>query len=296
MAMELLHGQPLDKRIREMQRQGETIDETETCIIGIQILRSLAEAHGKGLVHRDLKPGNVFLTDDGSGETLAKVLDFGIARTAGSNLTSAGKLLGTPAYMSPEQWRGERADARADLYAMGCILYCCVTGRTPYISEGSPLALMRMHLMEPVPDPRQHCRKPLSDGFVQVMQTAMAKDPGDRYADARAMRQALEAVIGGAWAGTPGRGMTGQFSAAGGTGQHAAVGGATSASGTTGKVVVGKGAGSEDATMADTKHDLTTSRKPWPLQVLRLRVPLPRRHRQRSCRSRRRLQSRSCRC
>ena len=210
MAMELLTGAPLDKHIRELQRKGEAMDEAATCVLGIQMMRSLAEAHGQGLVHRDLKPGNVFLTDDGSGETLAKVLDFGIARTSGSNLTSVGKLLGTPAYMSPEQWRGERPDARADLYAVGCILYCCVTGQAPYNAEGSPLALMRKHLMEPIPDPRVLARLPLSDGFVQVIQTALAKDPDDRFADARAMRTALEAVVGGAWAGTPTRTSTGK--------------------------------------------------------------------------------------
>ncbi len=242
MAMELLAGEPLDKHLRDLQRRSEAMGETETGVVGLQILRSLAEAHGQGLVHRDLKPGNVFLTDDGSGETLAKVLDFGIARTAGSNLTSAGKILGTPAFMSPEQWRGERADHRADLYAVGCIIFNCLTGRTPFVTESSPLALMKMHLIDPVPDPRLFAPKPISDGMIQLINVAMAKDPGDRFADARAMRTALEAVLGGVWAGTPGRGMTGT---------HAAV------SATTHIVVTAAPAGASDATMADTMHDVT---------------------------------------
>lgn len=202
MAMELLNGQTLDKRVRELVRQGTTMGESEAAVLGIQILRSLVEAHGKGLVHRDLKPGNVFLTDDGSDDVLAKVLDFGIARVAGSNLTGAGRLLGTPAFMSPEQWRAERPDGRADLYAVGCILYCCVTGRPPFRAD-NPMALLKAHMVDPVPDPRPEAKTTLSDGFVHVMLTAMAKDPGERYPDARSMRVALEAVVGGAWAGTP---------------------------------------------------------------------------------------------
>jgi len=203
MAMELLTGTPLDKHIRELQRKGETMDERSVLEIGVQILRSLGEAHNQGLVHRDMKPGNVFLTDDGSGEVLVKVLDFGIARVADSSLTNAGKVLGTPTYMSPEQWEGERIDARSDLYSVGCILYCCATGQPPYQAGENMLSLMKKHCCDPIPDPREIAKGELSDGFVQVMQSAMAKTAGDRFADARAMREALQAVLGGAWAGTP---------------------------------------------------------------------------------------------
>ena len=205
MAMELLVGQPLDKVIRDATRRGETMAETDAVNYGVQCLKSLGEAHGHGLVHRDLKPGNVFLTDDGGGETLVKVLDFGIARVQGSSLTNAGRILGTPSYMSPEQWQGGKVDARADLYAMGCLLYCCVTGQPPFAAGDNMLSLLSKHCYDPVPDPRPLARGPLSDAFVQVMLTALAKEASDRFADARAMRTALEAVAGGAWAGTPAR-------------------------------------------------------------------------------------------
>ena len=203
MAMELLAGQGLDRVIKENTRQGTTMGEAEAASYGAQILKSLAEAHGQGLVHRDLKPGNVFLTDDGGGEILCKVLDFGIARTSASEMTGSGRLLGTPSYMSPEQWQSSRVDARADLYAVGCILHCCVTGAPPFSGGDNAMALMNKHLHEPPPDPRMRAQVPLSDAFCQVIATALAKDPGARYADARSMRMALEAAVGGAWAGTP---------------------------------------------------------------------------------------------
>lgn len=203
MAMELLAGQGLDKVIRENTRQGATMGEAEAANYAIQILKSLAEAHGQGLVHRDLKPGNVMLTDDGGGEILCKVLDFGIARTSNSDMTGSGRLLGTPSYMAPESWQGSKVDLRADLYAVGCILYCCVTGGPPFSAGDNAMALMTKHLHEAPADPRQRAKQPLSEAFVQVVQTALAKNPAARYADARAMRQALEAAIGGAWAGTP---------------------------------------------------------------------------------------------
>jgi len=203
MAMELLTGVPLDKHIRELQRKGESMDERAVLEVGVQILRSLGEAHHQGLVHRDMKPGNVFLTDDGSGEVLVKVLDFGIARVADSSLTNAGKVLGTPAYMSPEQWEGERIDARSDLYSVGCILYCCATGQPPYQAGENMLSLMKKHCCDPIPDAREIAKSELSDGFVHVLRMAMAKQAQNRFADARAMREALQAVLGGAWAATP---------------------------------------------------------------------------------------------
>ena len=204
MAMELLHGQGLDSYIRENTRLGKTMSEVEAADYCTQILKALEEAHRQGLVHRDLKPGNIFLTDDGSGETLCKVLDFGIARVEDSEMTNAGRILGTPSYMSPEQWRGGTIDARSDLYAVGCILYCCVTGSPPFTVEGgSPYQMMHKHLNEQPEDPRKRARQPLSDAFLQVVTTAMSKDVERRYVDARSMRQALQAAAGGAWAGTP---------------------------------------------------------------------------------------------
>jgi len=198
MAMELLHGKSLEDIVIDNTRDGTAISEAETANYGAQILKSLAEAHGQSLVHRDLKPANVFLTDDGGGETLVKVLDFGIARVHNSALTSSGRIMGTPAYMSPEQWQGSDIDARADLYSVGCILYCCVTGEPPYEAGENMLALLHKHCTGPIPDPRTVSKQPLSDAFVAVVTKALAKSPDDRYSDARAMRAALESAVAGA--------------------------------------------------------------------------------------------------
>jgi len=160
MAMELLVGTGLDKRIRESTRQGSTMSEAEAASIGIQVCKSLSEAHSHGLVHRDLKPGNVFLTDDGSGDMLVKVLDFGIARVQNSALTSAGRVLGTPSYMSPEQWQGLPLDQRSDIYAVGALLYCCVAGRPPFAAGENMMLLMQKHCQEPPPDPRGLSKEP----------------------------------------------------------------------------------------------------------------------------------------
>lgn len=197
MAMELLEGKPLDKHIKDLLKQGRTMTQYDAAMVGIQVLKSLAEAHALGMVHRDLKPGNVFITDDGSGELLAKVLDFGIARVQDSSMTSTGKILGTPAYMAPEQWRSEAVDARADVYAAGGMLYCCVTGAPPFHGDGNPMALMYQHFSEPVGDPRAAARESLTDDFVQILHAALAKQAKHRFADARAMRLALEAVVAG---------------------------------------------------------------------------------------------------
>ncbi len=198
MAMELLAGTGLDKVIRENTRNGTTMREADAANYAIQILKALAEAHGQGLVHRDLKPGNIMLTEDG-GDILCKVLDFGIARVHNSDMTQAGRVLGTPSYMSPEQWQGGKLDGRSDLYAVGCMLYCCVTGSPPFGAGDNYMALMAKHLHDPPPDPRAKAKQALCDGFVQVIATALSKEPGARYADARSMRQALEAAKVGAW-------------------------------------------------------------------------------------------------
>jgi len=203
MAMELLQGQGLDNYIRELGRKGTALTESEALAIGVQVCKSLQEAHGNGLVHRDLKPGNVFLSDDGSGERQVKVLDFGIARVHGSEMTMANTVMGTPTYMSPEQWQAKPIDGRSDLYAVGCILFACVAGRPPFLAEGNPFQLMHKHVSEPPPDVATLAKHPVSPAFVHILDIALQKLPGDRFVDAKSMRGALEAAAGGAWAGTP---------------------------------------------------------------------------------------------
>ena len=194
MAMEQLIGPTLDGHLKDALDRGTALSELETATIGIQILRSLTEAHAAGLVHRDLKPGNLILVQMIGEAPVVKVLDFGIARIQGSELTQAGTAIGTPAYMSPEQGRGEVPDGRADLYSLGCILFACVTGAPPYTDE-NPLTVLLAHQMRPVPDLRALAKVPVSDAFVAFVERALAKKVSDRFGDAMAMREALEAVV-----------------------------------------------------------------------------------------------------
>jgi serine/threonine protein kinase len=157
-----------------------------------RIAPALDEAHVRGVVHRDLKPGNILFDqrDD------AYIADFGIAKQIGVGATSTGSIIGTPAYMSPEQARGERElTGRSDLYALGVILYEMLTGRAPFQAD-TPVAIALKHITEP--PPRLARSRPDLPGDCQLMlDQAMAKDPNARYPTATALASALSAVARG---------------------------------------------------------------------------------------------------
>jgi serine/threonine protein kinase len=190
LAMELLHGQTLEERLQDLEIREQPLPQAETLDLGIQTLKALSEAHGKGLVHRDLKPANLMLTEL-EGERLIKVLDFGIARREGSTLTGEGRALGTPAYMSPEQCMGDDVDGRADIYALGCILFRCLTGRTPFEAE-TAFATMQGHALAPIPDLSKAARLPVAPGLKAAIEKMLAKSPKDRFQSARELRTTLE--------------------------------------------------------------------------------------------------------
>jgi eukaryotic-like serine/threonine-protein kinase len=152
------------------------------------VLAGLQFSHDRGVVHRDIKPGNIMLTKDGQ----AKIADFGIARIEMSSLTQAGTMVGTPAYMSPEQFRGEAADARTDVYSAGVLLYQLLTGERPF--EGGLTAIMHKVLNTEPPAPSQLAGA-LPRALDAVVQKAMAKRPQDRFASASAFAEALRAAI-----------------------------------------------------------------------------------------------------
>lgn len=164
--------------------------------IAQQILLALREAHGVGIVHRDLKPENIILSfRPGSEEQVVKVVDFGIARMLGTTTdghTLVGTLFGTPAYMSPEQCRGETSTIRAhsDIYSLGCILYELVCGKLPYAAS-TPQEMVRQHLQAPPPEVvvRAGLRVPFE--FVDFVSKCLQKDPADRFASAHEALQAL---------------------------------------------------------------------------------------------------------
>ncbi len=189
LTMELLEGRTLQQYLDDLG----PLDEEAAVRLGVEVLKSLQEAHAAGLVHRDLKPANIMLcAGDTPGQPQVKVVDFGIARTVDSSLTKTGAALGTPAYMSPEQCRGLPVDGRSDLYALGALLYRCVADRPPFVDE-NPLTVLFQHADTPPPDLMTVAPQCLSPEFCAVVTRALAKDPGGRYADAKAMRDALEA-------------------------------------------------------------------------------------------------------
>jgi formylglycine-generating enzyme required for sulfatase activity len=168
---------------------------------GLQMAEAVAAAHAAGVVHRDLKPGNVLLTPGGR----VKVLDFGLATWARpvpgahdapdlSRLTSSGLVVGTVPYMSPEQTRGEAVDARSDVFALGSVLYEAATGRRPF---GGPSALAILHaIATEEPPPPSTLRPDLPKGFDRVLGRALAKDPAQRYRSAAELAEALRGLGG----------------------------------------------------------------------------------------------------
>jgi len=155
--------------------------------IGEAVARALSSAHQAGLVHRDIKPGNIMLTREGE----VKVMDFGIARTStGDTLTQTAAILGTASYLSPEQAQGLSVDTRSDIYSLGCVLYEMLTGRAPFIGD-SPVAIAYMHVKEdPVPPSRLNQDVPPT--LDSVVLKCMAKNPANRYESAEELRADLE--------------------------------------------------------------------------------------------------------
>ena len=193
-AMELLEGEDLGKRIARVGRLGPQ----ETHGIISQVCRALSKAHAAGIVHRDLKPDNIFLVRDDDRE-ITKVLDFGIAKShsqelGGSSNTKTGAMLGTPYYMSPEQAQGIRqVDFRTDLWALAIIVFQALTGRLPFESEALGDLLVKI-IVAPLPVPSQV--GPVPPGFDLWWAKAAARDPAERFQSAKEFADSLALVCG----------------------------------------------------------------------------------------------------
>src|SRR5690606_15877561 len=189
LVMRLLDGGSLSDLIAEeavtLERAGEIFS---------QLGRGLAYAHSKGIIHRDLKPANVLFSSTGD----AYLTDFGLAKwvEGTSALTQSGKIVGTPAYMAPEQLRGDPIDQRADIYSMGIILYQMVTGELPFDSDsGYVVSIIYQHLEKSPPLP--HLINPQVHPAVEaVIMRALAKDPAQRYQHILHMVDELDMALG----------------------------------------------------------------------------------------------------
>ena len=203
LTMELLEGSSLQEALASRG----ALPWRHALQIVAQVAESLHEAHGKGIVHRDLKPSNIFLVAGDPSEgprrapALVKVLDFGVGKVMGeretSDLTDTGQLIGTPTYMAPEQARSEPVDHRADLYALGVVLYEMLSGAPPFGGQG-PVSILMKHCQADLP--------PLSDGGQAEPAPSAAeglalrllrKDPSERPSSARAVRDCAEAILAG---------------------------------------------------------------------------------------------------
>ncbi len=187
--MEYVRGQSLAELMQERER--EPLEPQSAAQIGEQVARALSAAHAADIVHRDIKPGNIMIADDGS----VKVLDFGIARALdGQTLTRTATVLGTSAYMSPEQALGNPADSRSDVYSLGCVLYEMLTGEPPFAGDTSPAVLHQHVRVAPKPARERNPAVPAAlDALVMQM---LAKAPDDRPQTAAEVRDRLAQAAG----------------------------------------------------------------------------------------------------
>ncbi len=185
MVMEFCEGETFESILRRRKR----LDPAEALPLFAQALNGLEHAHRHDIIHRDIKPANLMRLPNGT----VKVMDFGIARLLGSSrLTQTQHTIGTAAYMAPEQIRAEDVDARADVYALGVLLYELLTGRVPFQSE-SFFEVMQAHVLQAPPPPRQFASA-LPEALEAVILRALAKNPDDRFSSAAAFREALDTL------------------------------------------------------------------------------------------------------
>ncbi len=179
LVMEFLDGQPLDRILEK-----GSIPFSRACAWAAEVACALGAAHRKGVIHGDVKPANMLITDDGR----VKLMDFGMARLA-SRDTGATPLLGTPAYWCPEQIMGKPQDARSDLFSLGVVLYEMVTGKRPF--DADSLQGICSRVLSSTPLPPSHANPSVPTGFDAIVARCLAKDPAARYAPAEALAEEL---------------------------------------------------------------------------------------------------------
>ena len=188
--MELVKGHTL----RQVLQSDEEISQEEAVQIVTEILEALEYSHNEGIIHRDIKPGNIMITDSGK----VKVMDFGIARALddiGATMTNTWSVVGTAQYLSPEQATGDSADARSDIYSVGCLMYELLVGRPPFIGD-TPVSIAFQHVSAPLPAPSD-INPDIDQNLETIIKVALHKNPDDRYQDAGAMLADLRRAVRG---------------------------------------------------------------------------------------------------
>jgi serine/threonine protein kinase len=189
--LELLQGESLESKLIRVSK----IPWREACFYCAQVLDALGTAHQHGVIHRDLKPGNIFIAQTTAGEPHARLLDFGIALVAQQNskITNAGMILGTPEYMSPEQCQTASVGPQSDLWAMGVVLWECITGETPFAAPSTTGVLLR--IVQSDARPIREVISTLPQPIAAIIDKSLARDPALRWQTAEEMREALVRVL-----------------------------------------------------------------------------------------------------
>ena len=188
--MELVKGHTL----RQVLQSDAEISQDEAVQIVTEILEALEYSHAEGIIHRDIKPGNIMITESGK----VKVMDFGIARALddiGATMTNTWSVVGTAQYLSPEQATGDSADARSDIYSVGCLMYELLVGRPPFIGD-TPVSIAFQHVSAPLPAPSD-INPDIDSNLETIIKVALHKNPDDRYQDAGAMLADLRRAVRG---------------------------------------------------------------------------------------------------
>ena len=192
LVMEFIEGHTL----AEATKNGERFTFERVCEVGQQIAEALGYAHKSGIVHRDIKPANILLTSkEKYGIERPKITDFGVAKLGAAQLTTTGQMLGTPAFMPPEQFTGAPIDGRSDLFSLGVILYWMATGEQAFPGETVTAVSYKVVHTEPVPPRKLNPAVPL--GFDQIIMRCLAKAPADRYASGEDLAHDLSALRSG---------------------------------------------------------------------------------------------------
>ncbi len=184
-AMELVEGQTLDRYVSTAGGTARSLDFAVDLLL--QVGSALDYAHRRGIVHRDIKPSNIMISPDG-----VKIMDFGVARIASSQLTRTGVVMGTPNYMSPEQVKGEEIDGRSDQFSLGAIGYELLTGKKPFQAENLTSTIFKIVSADPAP--LRQWNPKISPPLDEAILRALAKDPGERFATCRELGEAVAAA------------------------------------------------------------------------------------------------------